>query len=319
MAKRKAASDKLISAVWEGVTITAFSAYRSDVTVHEQLFFELKFKQPLTGFPFRPGIDDPERFNEKPITLNFQTSSGAIEQVVANIVKVVYIKSQAQQAEIIIGGTMYRPAKKIPKFSLLAIALFMLPVVFLGGLFLYANSLERQLIEKQGKIIFFKDDSYKKHKRYTFKVSPYNATLYREYYRHIFKTPPENMADLFTSDYDGFHRDSTGQAVRFYLFKHDCNKLYKSGQKITFFNLKGIDQPSSRTDHFLDLLNYAADQTWVYFAWLLLLVTEVFCFVCAYYYYKMYSLFHHGGNKFLWYTCLGLSFMINFGIIMTIA
>jgi|GEM_PF-3055009 len=315
----KAEQNKLISAVWEGVTITEFSAFRSGPTVHEQFFFELKFKQPVTGSPFKPGIDDPEIFNEKPITLNFQAPSGAAQRVIGNIIKVNYIKTPGQQPEIFIGGTMHRPTVRFPKFTLLAITLLALPILFLGGLVLYGYSIQNSLTAVQGKVTFFDDSSYKMHKRYTFKVSPYKATLFRDYHRHVFGIASQNITSLFMSDYDGFHKDSTGQAVRFYVLKTDSAKLFAPRQKVSFFDLKGLNEPTSRKEHFLDALNYAVDRTWIYFAWLLLLATQVVCFCAAYYHYKMYSLFHVLGNKVLWWGSIGVSSIINFVIVMSIA
>ncbi|WP_345950023.1 hypothetical protein ABDD95_00930 [Mucilaginibacter sp. PAMB04274] len=315
----KAEPNKLISVVWEGVTITQFSDFRSGATVHEQFFFELKFKQPVTGSPFNSGIDDPECFNEKPITLNFQAPSGAAERVIGNIIKVAYVKSPGQQPEIFIGGTMHRPSVKFPKFNLLAIALLMLPILFIGGLLFYASSIQHNLTLLQGKVTFFEENSYKMHKRYTFKVSPYKATLFRDYHRHIFGIASQNITSLFMSDYDGFHADSTGQPVRFYVLKKDSAKLFAPHQKVSFFDIRGVNKLPSRKEHFLDALNYAADNSWLYFVWLLLLATQAACFCGAYYHYKMYSLFHYPGNKVLWWGSLVLSSIINFVIVMTIA
>lgn len=310
---------KLISVVWEGITITDVSAFRTGHTVNQQYFFELKLKPPVNNSPFKPGIDSPESFNEKPVTLNFQNASGTTEQIIGNIIKLTYLKQVGQQPEIIIGGTIYRPSNNIPKFSILTTSLFLLPLIFLLGLSFLVYSLQGELIKVKGNVIYFKDDSYKGFKKYTFKVNPFKAKLFRKYDRPMFNTPVKNIDALFMSDYDGYHKDSLNQPVQFYVFKDDSIKLRSSVKTVTFFEMRSVDQQNSRTAHFMDVWYYVTDKTWLYFVWLFYLVVEAVCYCSSYYYYKMYSLFHQRSNRILWWGSLGLSALLNFIIVMTIA
>jgi len=308
---------KPTSASWKGITITTFSAFRFDTLVREQQFFQLNFKQPYNS-PFKVGIDDPESFSETPIILNFEEPSGKIKRVNANVIKVSYVTNPGQQPEIILGGTIYRPSGNIPKFSLLVFTAFLLPVLALGLLYLHVSSLRQQLIAMQGKVTTFQDSSYKRHKRFIFKVSPYNATLYREYNRPIFNTPTQNIEALFMADYDGYHQDSTGQLVTFYVLKNDRTRLYKPNEKVTFFNLKSQNQAFSNTDQFFDVLYYVSDKTWIYFVWIVYLAVEVFSLIAAYYYYKMFSLFHQRRNQILWWSGVILTILFNLIVVAVI-
>jgi hypothetical protein len=308
---------KPTSAVWKGVIIAQFSSFRYDTTVREQQFFQLKFRQPFNS-PFIAGTDDPEIYNETPIILNFEQPSGKIKPVNANVIKVSYVSSPGQQSEILIGGTIYRPTGNIPKFSLLVLTAFMLPILALGSLYLHVTWLRQQLTALEGNVRSFQDSSYKRHKRFTFKVSPYSATFYREYYRPMFNTSTKNIEALFMSDYDGYHQDSTGQWVTFYVFKNDSAKLYQSNEKVTFFNLTHQKQAFSNTGHFLDVLYYATDKTWVYFAWILFLAMEVISIIFAYYLYKMHALYHQRRNRLLWWSGVILTLLLNLVVVAVI-
>ena len=213
---------------------------------------------------------------------------------------------------------MYRPSGTVSKFSLIAVALMLLPVMLLTSLFLYVSSAQHDLIPMQGKVTYFKDNSYKRFKRYTFRVSPFQATLYREYDRPLFDNPIKNIDGLFMSDYDGFHKDSLGQPVRFYLLQGDSSKLHNEDAKITFFALHSVKMAPARTDHFWDMWNYVTDKSWIYFGWLAFLAAEVACYCSAYYFYKMYALYHQRRSKILWWGAVGVSLLLNFIIVMTI-
>ncbi|MDT3405276.1 hypothetical protein [Mucilaginibacter terrae] len=315
----KTAPNKLVSVIWDGFTITEIESFRSGEVKNGQHFFELKIKQPPNGSPFKPGIDDPDSFKERPITLNFLEYFGQVKPVIANIIKVDYTNDPSQSRQIIIGGTMYQPSGTLSKFSLIAIGLVMLPVLFVAILSLCANSLQHKLIPVNGKVTYFKDDSYKRFKKYTFKISPFKATLYREYDRPLFDESARNIDELFMSDYDGFHKDSIGQHVRFYLFSSDSSKLNTAGEKVTFFDLKRVDGSPVKQNHFWDMWNYITNKSWIYFAWLALLVAQLVCYCSAYYFYKMYALFHVQRNKVLWWSSITLSSVLNLIIIMTVA
>lgn len=309
---------KPISAVIKGVNITDLFSFRYGTRVMEQQFFELKFRQPLFGSPFSFGLDNPENYNNEAITLYFEDSFGKQKSVSATIVKLEFIQSPGQQPEVFISGTMYRPSGNISKFVLSIIALLALPFLLTGSLYLYISHLSSNLVKIEGTVNSYQNHSYKGIKKYTFKIEPYKSKIYREYYRPFFSSASTHINALFKTNDGGTKSDSTGQHVKFYVFRTDQDKLNSPTEKVDFFYLQARSQQLSKFDYYYDVLVYTTNQTWFYFVWIFYMLLEVFCFGCAYFCYKMYQLDQQLKNRIAWWTVLLFGSVINAAVLLII-
>lgn len=301
---------KPTSVAIKGIVIDQILGFRYGQQIQEQRFFELRFRQSLFGGPFSFGSDDAEKYNNQPVTLYFEGGMGKLEAVSGTIVKLEFVNNTGQQAEVIVSGTMYHPSNYFSKFALFLTALLLVPLLFIGSLFLSVSHLGSKLVEAEGAIKFYQDRSSKGFHRYTFKIAPYDATFYRQYHRPMFNTPIDQIDELFKAD-GAYNEDSIGQRVNFYVSENDKEKLQHPAERVNFFYFKSVSRPFIKSDYNFDILAYITNKPWFFLVWIFYMLVEVFCFVCAYFCYKMYALQQQGKNKVIWITCLTLAIILN--------
>lgn len=138
-----------INIIIKGIVITEVSGFRYGQQLHEQRFFELKFRQALLGSPFSFGTDDAESYINQPITLQFEDAFGKIKSVSGTIVRLEFTNTARQPAEVIVSGTTYQPSGNLSKFALALIALLALPLLFTGILLAYVSHLSGSLVKQK--------------------------------------------------------------------------------------------------------------------------------------------------------------------------
>lgn len=295
-------TDNPINVIIKGIVVSSLSDFRYGQQLHDQRFFEVKFRQPLLGFPLSFATDDPANYEHQPITLQFETSFGKVRSVSGTIVKLEYSNTAGQNAEVIVSGTMYQPSGNVSKFTLALLALLIMPFLFAGMLYWQVLQTNSQLVKTTGTVSFFQDRMGKGTHHYTFKISPYNATFNWAYHTPVLNTARDNINAL-----DG----GTGQRVDFYVFKDDLIKLNHPKEEVDFLYLKSAAQTAVSFDYYYDILGYITDKIGFYLAWTTYLFLEVFCFSCALYCYKMYALHQQLKNRISWYTCLVIAAGLN--------
>lgn len=306
---------KPLTIVIKGATIAEVSNFRYGQQLDDQRFFELTFPRPLFGSPFSLGTDDPESYIHKPITLQFEGVFGKARSVSGTIVKLEFINTAGQRAQVVVSGTMYQPAGRPSKFTLALMALLIAPLLFTGFLFLHVSRLTGSLVKTEGTVSFFQDRAGRGTHRYTFKIVPYRASFERAYHSPVFNSARENIDALFSADDGRYEAGGTGQKVAFYVTTTDTAKLYNQGESVDFLYLKSAQGPSDKFDYYYDLLIYATDKTWFYLIWIFYLFAEVFFFACAVFCYKMYALDQQKKNRFIWFGCLFIASILNIVIL----
>ncbi len=308
---------KPASAVIKGIVIDPILGFRYGQQIKEQLFFELRFRQPLFGAPFSVGADNAGKYIYQPITLNFEGALNKIKPISGTITRLEFINNPGQQAEVIVSGTMYHPSRYFSKFTLCLAALLLLPVLFIGGLLSGISYVSDGLVKTEGSVALYQDRSSKGFHRYTFNIAPYRAQFYRKYHRPLLNTPIRQIDEIFTVD-GQYNPDMTGQKVSFYIFKSDKHKLFNAEDKIDFFYLKSQSRQRLSSDYHFDLLVYITNKSGFYFVWLSYLLLEVFCFVSAYYCYRMYALQQQKRNRMIWMGSLTLVVLLNIVVLAII-
>jgi hypothetical protein len=300
-----------VNVVIKGSTISGVSNFRYGQQLHDQRFFELTFQRQLFDSPFSLGSDDPESYVHQPITLQFEGALGKLRSVSGTIVKLEFINTAGQNAEVVVSGTMYQSAGYLSKFTLALMALLIAPFLFAGFLFLQVSRLSGSLVETEGTVNYFQDRTGKATHHYTFKISPYRASLHRAYHAPVFNTARENIDALFKADDGTYEANRKGQKVNFYVIKNDLIKLKDPGEKVDFLYLKSRVQSSVKFDYYYDLLTYTTDKTWFYFVWIFYLMMEVLFFTCALYCYKMYAFNQQKKNRIIWFACVSIASVLN--------
>ncbi|MHA4896525.1 hypothetical protein ACXZ1K_17365 [Pedobacter sp. PWIIR3] len=295
-----------INIVIKGMVISDLSGFRYGQQLHDQQFFELKFRQPLLGSPFSFATDDPANYEHQPITLQFESAFGKIRSVSGTIVKLEFSNTARQNAEVIVTGTMYKPEGNLSKFTIALFALLVLPILFTGVLFWKVSQLSSALTKRTGTVASFQDHTGKGTHHYYFKISPFHASFNRSYHAPVLNTARDNINAL---------EGGTGQKVDFYVFKNELSKLNDPREKLNFFYLKSATQTADKFDYYYDILGYTTDKVGYYLAWIAYLLIEIFCYASALYCYKMYALYQQMKNKICWYTCLGLAVLFNIFIL----
>ena len=160
----------------------------------------------------------------------------------------------------------------------------------MGSVLLYVHLVKDKFVEERGTVASYsRNSSYKGTRRHYFKIAPFQATFKRSYYRPIVNRPSEHIDALFTSSYDGYHADSTGQPVQFFVRHGDVAKLSVKGETVPFFGLRHAGKPYSSLDQSLDILYYAKDQIWWYFVWVTYAFAEIALLGFVFYYYRMFA------------------------------
>ena len=299
-------TDTPINVIIKGMVISNLSDFRYGQQLHDQRFFEVKFRQPLLGSPLSFATDDPANYEHQPITLQFETAFGKVRSVSGTIVRLEYSNAAGQNAEVIISGTMYQPSGNVSKFALALLALLIMPFLFAGMLYWQVLQTSSQLVKTTGTVSFLQDRMGKGTHHYTFKISPYKATLNRAYHTPVLNTARDNINAL-----DG----GTGKRVDFYVYKNELNKLNNLQQQVDFIYLKSAAQAFVQFDYYYDILGYTTDKIGFYLAWIACLFIEIFCFACALYCYKMYALHQQLKNRIIWFTCLVMATVFNIFIL----
>ncbi len=280
--------EKPVSINLQGTTISELTDFRYDTVANEHQFFQLTFNRFLLQTDF--GMTAQESFYNTPVRLNFLTQSGRLRHVTGNIISLKYMERAGHSPEVTIAGTFYSPAGKFPKLNRFLWAAILLPLLVMGSVFLYVHLLSQKLVERRGTIdSYSRSSSYKGTRKHSFRIAPFQASFKRSYYRPIVNRPSEHIDALFTSSYDGYHPDSTGQAVRFFVLKDDVDKLPTKDSIVPFFNLQHADKAYSSLDQSLDILYFAKDQIWWYFVWLIYAFAEIALLGFVFYYYKMFA------------------------------
>lgn len=299
-------TDSPIKVIIKGMVISDLSGFRYGQQLHEQRFFELKFRQALLGSLMSFATDAPSNYEDQPITLQFEDPFGKIRSVSGTIVKLEFSNVAGQNAEVIVTGTIYRPSGNLSKFRSSLLALLIFPCLFTGILYWKVSQYNSQLIKITGTVSFFQDRTGKGRHHYTFKISAHQAKFDRAYNKQVFHTAIDNVDAL---------QEVTGQKVDFYIFKNELIKLNDPNEKVDFLYLKSATQPSVKFDHYYDILAYTTDKIGFYIGWVVYLFLETFFFVCAFYCYKMYALQQQLKNRIIWYTCLVIASLINLFIL----
>ncbi|TDO19523.1 hypothetical protein [Pedobacter duraquae] len=299
----------------KGFAISDISNFRYGQQLHDQRFFELKFRRPLIGDPFSLGTGDPESYAHQPVTLQFPGAFGKMRSVSGTILKLEFISTAAQAAEVVVSGTMYQPGGYISKFSLALMALLICPIIFAGFLFFYVSHFNHSLSKTEGTVSYFNESGTKGTHNYTFKISPYQTFFNRSYHTPVFSTARQNIDALFNAADGTFDENLTGQKVTFYIVNTDQNRLNNRDGKIDFLYMKSAVTPHVKFDYYYDLLIYITDKTWFYFVWITELIMEIFFFSCALYCYKMYALDQQQKNRILWFTSLFIAALLNIGVL----
>jgi len=280
--------EKPVSINLQGITISELTDFRYDTVANEHQFFQATFSRLLLQTDF--GLNAPEDYHNTPVRLNFLTQSGRLKQVTGNIITLKHLERPGHPPEVTIAGTFYSPSGKFPKLNRFLWAAIVLPLLVMGSVFLYVHLLGQQMVEKTGTIASYsRASSYKGTRKHSFRIAPFQASFKRSYYRPIVNRPSEHIDALFTSSYDGYHPDSTGQAVRFFILKDDVDKLPAKESTIPFFNLQHAAHAYSGWDQSLDILYYAKDRFWWYFVWLIYAFAEIASIGFVFYYYKMFA------------------------------
>jgi hypothetical protein len=300
-----------VSVVVNGDVISELINFRYGQQLHDQQFFELKFKQPLFGSPFSFGTGDAESYINKPIKLNFKDSLGRLKSVSGTIVSLEFISSPGHQAEVVIAGTMYKPSGGVNKFSLFLVALLAFPLLFTGGLFLYVSNLGTSLVKTEGVVRSFEDRMGKGAHWYTFKIAPYAAYFKRHYGNPVLSSGVKDINELNTGSDGAFNANGAGQLVTFYVLKEDLPKLQSGSENVDFLYLHLQKKPIVKFDYYYDVLVYITDKTWFYFTWLFYMAIEIACLVFAFYCYKMYTLNQQLKNRLIWLTCITFAAIFN--------
>lgn len=308
-------SDKPKNVIIAGVAIPGVSDFRYGQQLHEQRFFELKFRQPLFGSTLSFANDDAASYVHQPITLQFEDVFGRLKSTSGTIVKLEFTNIAGQNAEVIVTGTLYRPSGNISKFTLALIALLLFPFLFTGFLSWQVSLVSGSLTKVEGTVHSFQERFGKGMHYYTFKVSPYLASFYREYHTPVFSTAQRNINSLFTSTDGSYDANLKGQPVDFYFFKNDLAKLRDPKEKVDFFYLKSAVRPPVKFDYYYDLLVHVTHKGWFYLLWIVYLFVEVFFFACALFCYKMYVLDQQRKNRIIWFAGLFIAALLNIAIL----
>jgi len=295
-----------INVVIKGMVISGLSGFRYGQQLHDQRFFELKFRQALLGSLMSFATDDPANYEHQPITLQFEGTFGKIRSVSGTILKLEFSNTAGQNAEVIVTGTLYQKAGHISKFTAALMALLILPLLFTGLLSWKVSQLSGELIKATGTVSFFQDRMGKGTHHYTFKISPYQTTFNRAYHTPVLNTARDNINAL---------NGGTGQRVDFYVLKNELIKLYDPHKKVDFLYLKSASLTSVPFDYYYDILAYTTDTFGFYLAWIVYLFLEIFCYACALYGYKMYALNQQLKNRIGWYTSLVMATLFNLVIL----
>ena len=303
------------SVVIKDIVIPEVYSFRYGQQVHDQRFFELMFRQPLLGSPLSFANNDAAAYVHQPITLQFQGAFGKMRSVSGTIVKLEFLNIPGQNAEVVVTGSMYQPSGNLSKFTLALMALLLFPLLFTTGLFWYVSQISSSLVKTEGKINSLQERGSKGYHSYNLMIAPYHASFYRSYQSPVLKIARENIDALSEPEDGSYDQEHKGKAVDFYVFKNDLVKLNDPGVKVDFFYLKSAIQPQVKFDYYYDVLVYATDKTWIYFSWVFYLFTEVFCFGCAIFCYKMYAMDQQTKNRIIWYTCLVIAAVFNIAIL----
>jgi len=305
-----------ISVVIKNIVIPEVHSFRYGQQLHDQRFFELRFRQPLLGSPLSFANNDAATYVHQPITLHFEGAFGKMRSVSGTIVNLEFLNIPGQNAEVVVSGTMYKPSGNLSKFTLALIALLLLPVLFTTGLFGYVSQISDSLIKTEGRIDSLQESRSKRHLSYNLIIAPYHASFYRSYKSPVFNPARKNIDALSASKDGSDDQQPKGQAVDFYVFKNDLVKLNDPAVKVDFFYLKSAIQPQVKFDYYYDVLIYATDKTWIYISLVFYFFIEVFCFGCAIFCYKMYALDQQTKNRIIWYTCMVIAAVFNVAILV---
>ena len=307
--------EKPVSINLRGTTISELTDFRFDTVANEHQFFQLTFRRALLQADL--DISAPESFYNTPVRLNFLMASGKVRQVTGNIITLKSIDRPGYSPEVTIAGTLYSPAGKFPKLDRFIWGAIVLPLLLMGSVFLYVHQLKDKLVEKRGTIASYsRNASYKGTRRHSFKIAPFQASFKRSYYRPIVNRPSEYIDALFTSAYDGFHADSTGQPVQFFVLHGDVDKLSAEGETVPFFGLRDANKPYSGLDQFPDILYYAKDQVWWYFLWVIFAFAEIALLGFVFYYYRMFAFKDDPRKRMLFWSFAVLIVILNVPIIL---
>ncbi|EDM37935.1 hypothetical protein PBAL39_15959 [Pedobacter sp. BAL39] len=307
--------EKPVSINLQGTTISELTDFRYDVVANEHQFFQVTFSQLLLQNDF--GLTAAESYYNTPVGLNFLTQSGKLRQVTGNIITLKQIERPGYPPEVTIAGTFYSPAGKFPRLNRFLWSAIVLPLVVMGSVCLYVHLLSQKLVEKRGTIASYsRASSYKGSRKHSFRIDPFQSSFKRSYYRPIVDRPSEHIDALFTSSYDGYHPDSTGQAVRFFVLKDDVDQLPAKESTVPFFNLQHGANAYSSWDQSLDILYYAKDQLWWYFVWLIYAFAEIASIGFVFYYYKMFAFNHDPRKSILSWIFTFLIVILNVPVIL---
>lgn len=307
--------EKPVSINLQGTTISELTDFRSDTVVNEHQFFQLTFNRLLLQTDVN--LNAPESFYNTPVRLNFLTQSGKVKKVTGNIINLKCMDRPGHSPEVIIAGTFYSPAGKFPKLDRFLWCAIVLPLLVMGSVFLYIHLLSQKMVEKRGTVAYYsRGSSYKGTRKHLFKIAPFQASFKRSYYRPIVNSPSEEIDALFTSSYDGYHADSTGQTVRFLVLKGDVGKLATKDKTVPFFSLRDVNKPHSGLDQSLDIFYYAKDHLWWYFVWLIYAFTEIALIGFVFYYYKMFAFKHDPWKRMLSWSFAVLIVILNVPVVL---
>lgn len=308
--------EKPVSLSLRGITISELTDFRYDVSANEHQFFQLTFKRFLLNTLPDFDLNAPESFSNTPVTLNFSTGAGKIKQVTANIVILKGIDRPGRVPEISIAGTFYSPEGKFPKLNRFLLSAVVLPMFLIIMSFLYVNHLCHNLVVSNGAIGFYEaGSSYKGSKSYTFKIVPFQASFKRSYHRPLFDNASEHINALFTGSDNDYHADSTGQSVRFYVFKADVDKLYDKDRTVAFFNLQHAKSPYSSLDQFIDVFYYAKDHVWLYLVFIVYAFLEIAFIGFVFFYYKMFAFYNDRRKKIFFWSFAVLVVIFNIPVV----
>jgi len=307
--------EKPVNINLHGAIISELTDFWFDTVANEHQFFQLTFKRALLPADFN--LSTPESFYNTPVRLNFLTPSGKLRQVTGNIITLKWVDRSGHSPDVTIAGTFYSPSGKFPKLDRFLLAAMVLPLVLMGSVFLHVHLLKGKLIEKMGTVTSYsRNASYKGTRRHSFKIAPFQVNFKRSYYRPVVNRPSEHIDALFTSSYNGYHADSTGQPVRFYVLKDDLNKLVAKGMTVPFFGLRHADRPYSGLDEFLDILYYTKDQVWWYFVWVGYAFAEITLLGFVFYYYKMFAFKDDPRKRILSWSFAVLMVILNVPVVL---
>ena len=307
--------EKPVNIDLRGTTISELTDFRFDAMANEHQFFQLTFNRASLQNDF--DLSALESFYNTPVRLNFLTQTGKLRQVTGNIITLKCLDRAGHAPEVTIAGTFYSPAGKFPKLDRFLWSAIVLPLLLMGSVFLYVHLFKDQLVERRGTVASYTgNSSYKGTRSYAFIIAPFQTSFKRSYYRPIVNSPSAHIDALFTSSYDGYHADSTGQPVQFSVLEGDVDKLSVKGGKVPFFGLRPADKSYSSLDQSVDILYYAKDQVWWYFLWVIFAFSEIALLGFVFYYYRMFAFKDDPRKKVLFLSFAILMVILNVPVIL---